>query len=423
MDLDKNGQMQQENVDRGRYQVSVVDQLSNRPVENARVRISYTGDPDSVIEELVTNSSGRTPVIELKTPPLEYSMEPVEQQPYAEYTVQIDAEGFESEEVAGSEVLPQVLSSQPVMLAARSVSEEYQRIVIPPHTLFYEYPPKIEEAEIKPVNETGEIVLSKVVVPEYVIVHDGPVGDTSAENYYVRYKDYIKNVASSEIYATWPEDTIRANVLAIMSFTLNRVYTEWYRNKGKDYTITSSTAYDHKWIHGRNIFDSIDRIVDELFENYLSRPNVRQPILTQYCDGKQVQCRNRGWMTQWGSKALGDQGYSAIEILRAFYGNDMYINVAEAVSGVPASWPGFDLTLGVSGSKVTQIQEQLNVIADAYPALPKVTVDGIYGKETQNAVRIFQGIFGLGETGIVDYPTWYKIQEIYVAVSRIAELN
>ena len=423
MDLDKNRRIQQENVDRGRYQVSVVDQLSNRPVENARVKISYTGDPDSVIEELVTNSSGRTPVIELKTPPLEYSMEPVEQQPYAEYTVQIDAEGFESEEVAGSEVLPQVLSSQPVMLAARSVSEEYQRIVIPPHTLFYEYPPKIEEAEIKPVNETGEIVLSKVVVPEYVIVHDGPVGDTSAENYYVRYKDYIKNVASSEIYATWPEDTIRANVLAIMSFTLNRVYTEWYRNKGKDYTITSSTAYDHKWIRGRNIFDSIDRIVDELFENYLSRPNVRQPILTQYCDGKQVQCRNRGWMTQWGSKALGDQGYSAIEILRAFYGNDMYINVAEAVSGVPASWPGFDLTLGVSGSKVTQIQEQLNVIADAYPALPKVTVDGIYGKETQNAVRIFQGIFGLGETGIVDYPTWYKIQEIYVAVSRIAELN
>ena len=118
-----------------------------------------------------------------------------------------------------------------------------------------------------------------------------------------------------------------------------------YRNKGYDFTITSSTAYDHKWIYGRNIFDSIDRIVDELFENYLSRPNVRQPILTQYCDGKQVQCRSRGWMTQWGSKALGDQGYSAIEILRAFYGNDMYINVAEAVSGIPVSWPGYDLDI------------------------------------------------------------------------------
>ena len=136
-----------------------------------------------------------------------------------------------------------------------------------------------------------------------------------------------------------PDDTIRANILAIMSFTLNRVYTEWYRNKGKDYTITSSTAYDHKWIRGRNIFDSIDRIVDELFENYLSRPNVRQPILTQYCDGERVQCRDRGWMTQWGSKRLGDQGYSAIEILRYFYGNDMYINVAEEISGIPSSWP------------------------------------------------------------------------------------
>ena len=419
----KNMRMQQANVDTGRYQVSVVDQLSNRPVENARVRISYTGEPDSVIEEVVTDSSGRTPVIELKTPPLEYSMEPVEQQPYAEYTVQIDAEGFEPKEVAGSEVLPDVLSRQPATLNALEPGESYQRVVIPPHTLFYEYPPKIEESEIKAINETGEIVLNKVVVPEYIVVHDGPINDSLAENYYVRYRDYIKNVASSEIYATWPDDTIRANVLAIMSFTLNRVYTEWYRNKGYDFTITSSTAYDHKWIYGRNIFDSIDRIVDELFENYLSRPNVRQPILTQYCDGKQVQCRSRGWMTQWGSKALGDQGYSAIEILRAFYGNDMYINVAEAVSGIPASWPGYDLDIGATGNKVSQIQEQLNTIAGAYPAVPTVTVDGIYGDATKNAVWVFQGIFGLGQTGIVDYPTWYKIQEIYVAVSRIAELR
>ena len=419
----KNMCMQQANVDTGRYQVSVVDQLSNRPVENARVRISYTGAPDSVIEEVVTDSSGRTPVIELKTPPLEYSMEPVEQQPYAEYTVQIDAEGFEPKEVAGSEVLPDVLSRQPATLNALEPGGSYQRVVIPPHTLFYEYPPKIEESEIKAINETGEIVLNKVVVPEYIVVHDGPINDSSAENYYVRYRDYIKNVASSEIYATWPDDTIRANILAIMSFTLNRVYTEWYRNKGYDFTITSSTAYDHKWIYGRNIFDSIDRIVDELFENYLSRPNVRQPILTQYCDGKQVQCRSRGWMTQWGSKALGDQGYSAIEILRAFYGNDMYINVAEAVSGIPASWPGYDLDIGATGNKVSQIQEQLNTIAGAYPAVPTVTVDGIYGDATKNAVWVFQGIFGLGQTGIVDYPTWYKIQEIYVAVSRIAELR
>ena len=195
-----------------------------------------------------------------------------------------------------------------------------------------------------------------------------------------------------------------------------------YRNKGYDFTITSSTAYDHKWMPGRNIFDSISRIVDELFENYLSRPNVRQPILTQYCDGRQVQCLDRGWMTQWGSKDLGEQGYSAIEILRYFYGNNMYINVAEEISGIPSSWPGYDLDIGASGSKVTQMQEQLNKIAEAYPALPTITVDGIYGPATKAAVEKFQSIFGLPQTGITDYSTWFKIQEIYVAVSRIAEL-
>ena len=412
----------QEGADRGRLQVTVLTEDGAKPVENVVVRISYTGVPDSVLEELKTDSSGQTPVLELTAPPLEYSMEPSEEQPYAEYTVQIRAEGYEPEEIAGTEILPDVLAQQPVRLRPSSAGE-FERIVIGPHTLFGDYPPKEPEAEVKPVDETGEIVLSRVVIPEYVVVHDGPVNDAQAKNYYQRYKDYIKNVACSEIYATWPADTIRANVLAIMSFTLNRVYTEWYRNKGYDFTITSSTAYDHKWIYGRNLFDSISRIVDELFENYLSRPDVRQPILTQYCDGKMSQCLDRGWMTQWGSKELGDQGFSAIEILRYFYGNDMYINVAEEISGIPASWPGYNLDTGSVGPKVRQIQEQLNVIAEAYPALPSIAADGIYGEKTKEAVRKFQSVFGLPSTGIVDYPTWYEIQEIYVAVSRIAELN
>lgn len=412
----------QEGTDRGRLQVTVLTEDGAKPVENAVVRISYTGVPDSVLEELKTDSSGQTPVLELAAPPLEYSMEPSEEQPYAEYTVQIRAEGYEPEEIAGTEILPDVLAQQPVRLRPSSAGE-FERIVIGPHTLFGDYPPKEPEAEVKPVDETGEIVLSRVVIPEYVVVHDGPVNDAQAKNYYQRYKDYIKNVACSEIYATWPADTIRANVLAIMSFTLNRVYTEWYRNKGYDFTITSSTAYDHKWIYGRNLFDSISRIVDELFENYLSRPDVRQPILTQYCDGRMSQCLDRGWMTQWGSKELGDQGFSAIEILRYFYGNDMYINVAEEISGIPASWPGYNLDTGSVGPKVRQIQEQLNVIAEAYPALPSIAADGIYGEKTKEAVRKFQSVFGLPATGIVDYPTWYEIQEIYVAVSRIAELN
>ena len=402
--------------------VSVFTADGTRPAENALVKISYTGESGQTIEEVRTDSSGQTPVLDVKTPPLEYSMKPSEQQPYAEYTVQVEAEGFENSEIAGIQVLPSVRAEQPVRIAFQA-NASFERLVIGPHTLWGEYPPKIEEAEVKPVGESGEIVLSRVVIPEYVVVHDGPVNDTTAQDYYVRYKDYIKNVASSEIYATWPDDTIRANVLAIMSFTLNRVYTEWYRNKGKDFTITSSTAYDHKWIRGRNIFDSISRIVDELFENYLSRPDVRQPILTQYCDGRQVQCKDRGWMTQWGSKSLGDRGYSPIEILRYFYGNDIYINVAEGISGIPLSWPGYDLNIGATGNKVRQIQEQLNVIAEAYPAIPKVGVDGIYGEQTKAAVRKFQNIFGLSETGITDYSTWYKIQEIYVAVSRIAELS
>lgn len=174
-------------------------------------------------------------------------------------------------------------------------------------------------------------------------------------------------------------------------------------------------------MRGKNTFDTIDEVVDELFANFLSRPNVSQPILTQYCDGSRVQCPE--WMTQWGSKNLGDQGYTPIQILRHFYGNDMYINTAEEISGIPASWPGYDLTIGSTGSKVRQMQEQLNRISKNYPAIPSITADGTYGPATAEAVRKFQNVFGLPQTGVVDYPTWYKISEIYVGVSRIAELT
>lgn len=192
----------------------------------------------------------------------------------------------------------------------------------------------------------------------------------------------------------------------------------WYRAKGYNFTITSSTAYDQKWIYGRNIFENIDYLVDSVFANYLSRPGVRQPILTSYCDGKRVTCSG---LSQWGSKYLGDEGYSAIEIIRYYFGNDMYVNTAINVSGVPSSFPGYNLTIGSSGEKVRQIQQQLNRIAQNYPALPTVRADGIYGQNTANAVRTFQRIFNIPATGIVDYPTWYEISNIYVGVSRIAE--
>ncbi len=406
-------------TDKGRLQINVTSTLGFIPVTDAKVTITLSGQPDTVIEELNTNISGQTVEVELPAPALDYSLEPGDVQPYADYDISITAPGYETVVVEGVQVLPEVESIQPVSMVPQEVETAPEEdILIPPHTLFYDYPPKIEEDEIKPMDEDGEIVLSRVVVPETIVVHDGLPDDSSAQNYYVPYRDYIKNVASSEIYATWPEQTIYANVLAIMSFTLNRVYTEWYRNKGYNFTITSSTAYDQKWMRGRNIFSNISYLVDTIFANFLSRPGVRQPIFTSYCNGTTVTCNG---LSQWGSKYLGDQGYSAIEIIRYYYGSNMYINTATSVSGVPSSWPGYNLTVGSSGDKVRQMQQQLNRIAQNYPAIPTIAADGVFGQRTAEAVRSFQRIFGLPVSGIVDYPTWYKISAVYVAVSRISE--
>lgn len=387
------------------------------PIEGATVSISLPDDQENPMEQLTTNANGLTEVVTLSSPPIDYSMEPNTAQPYSIYDLRITAPGYETVTITNIEVLPFVTAFQEItLLPVTEIQEEL--FVIPPHTLYGEYPPKIAEDEIKPTGETGEIVLARVVIPEFVIVHDGPPA-SAARDHWVRFRDYIKNVASSEIYATWPEATIYANILAILSFTLNRVYTEWYRNQGYNFTITSSTAYDHKWIPGRNIYTNISVAVDNVFVNYLSRPNVRQPILTQYCDGNRVQCP--GWMTQWGSKTLGDQGNTAIQILRNFYGSSIYINTAPEVSGVPSSWPGVNLTVGSSGNNVRTIQEQLNRIAQVYTAIPRIAVDGAFGPRTAEAVRAFQRIFKLPVTGIVDMPTWYRISHIFVGVTRIAE--
>lgn len=406
----------------GQLKVDVTDRANSKPINGARVSISYSGAPQDTIEELTTDNNGMTEVIDLAAPARSFSEDPTSDvQPYSEYNLIITAPGYEPTSISGSEIFSGELSLQPVQLTPYIPTSSPSVINIPANTLWGDFPPKIPEAEIKPIRSSGEIVLSRVVIPEYVVVHDGAPSDRTASDYYVTYADYIKNVASSEIYSTWPESTLRANITAIMSFTLNRVYTEWYRNKGYDFTITSSTAYDHKWIYGRNIFDSISQIVDEIFANYVSRPNVKQPILTQYCDGKRTTCPNA--MSQWGSKALGDDGYSDIDIIRYYYGSSAYINTAEEISGIPASYPGYELTIGSSGQKVMQLQEQLNTIADTYSNIPKVAVDGIYGENTQNAVRQFQKVFDLPQTGVVDYRTWYKISAIYVALTRIAELQ
>lgn len=408
-------------IDKGKMRINVYDKQQGTPLADARISLAYTGNPERIINEITTDSEGAVNLDDLLTPPVEYSMEPGENQPFSEYTIDVNADGYEEINISGIDVFSGETSIQNVYLNEDNRGIPENNIVIPVNTLYGSYPAKIPETEIKPVRQSGEIVLSRVVIPETIVVHDGVPTDSTALDYYVRYKDYIKNVASSEIYSTWPRQTLEANILAIMSFTLNRVYTEWYRNQNYNFTITSSTAFDHKWVNGRNIFESISQVVDEIFDNYLSRPNVKQPILTQYCDGKKSSCPD--WMTQWGSKYLGDQGYSSIDILRYYYGDNMYINTAEQIQGIPSSWPGADLDIGSSGQKVRQLQEQLNLIGDYYTAIPALTVDGIYGESTAEAVRQFQRINNMPQTGVVDFPTWYRISDRYVRLSGIAELN
>ena len=387
--------MDQYSSDTGNLNVIVTGTDSYSPLSSATIEIANTGEPNRILESVNTDRNGQTGNIELSAPPREYSMEPTDNQPYSEYNVKISAPGYQEGLVSGVQIFSGENGLQSIVLQPSEQTPDYvyNPIVIGGHTLWEYYPPKIAEPEIKPLSESGEIVLSRVVVPETIVVHDGVPGDSTATDYYVPYIDYIKNVACCEIYSTWPESTIEANILAIMSFTLNRVYTEWYRNKGYNFTITSSTAYDHKWIYGKTIYENISQIADRLYNRYLARPNVKQPILTQYCDGKRVSCPN--WMTQWGSKALGDDGFSAIDIIHYYYGSDMYVNEAEIVSGIPSSYPGYDLTIGSSGEPVITIQEQLNRIAQNYPAIPTVTVDGIFGSATTESVRAFQSIFNL----------------------------
>lgn len=401
----------------GTLQIQVISNTGYIPISNATITILSPENPTNMT--VTTDISGETQVLVLPAPNPRYTQAPSETQPYATYDLQVEALGYEPFRITGVAVYADTLAIQIIRLIPLETASEREEVVnLPPHTLFGIFPPKIPEEEIKPLPDTGQIVLSRVVIPEFIIVHDGDPNDASAPNYWVRYKDYIKNVASCEIFSTWPEATLYANILTIMSFTLNRVYTEWYRARGKNFTITSSTAYDQKWNYGQTIYERIDRLVDTVFANYLSRPGVSQPIFTSYCDGRRVTCSG---LSQWGSKYLGDEGYSAIEILRYYFGNDIYINTAETISGVPSSFPGYDLTIGATGEKVRTLQNQLNRIARNYPAIPTLAADGIYGDATAEAVRTFQGIFDLPETGIADYPTWYRISDIFVGVTRIAE--
>jgi len=256
-------------------------------------------------------------------------------------------------------------------------------------------------------------------IPQNITVHLGPPS-SNAQNVTVSFVDYVKNVASSEIYPTWEESALRANILAIVSFALNRVYTEFYRSRGYPFDITNSTAYDQYYVDGRSIFENISRLVDELFNDYLRRPGFVEPLAAKFCNGTTVTCEG---LSQWGSQNLAEQGYNSVQIIRSYYGDVQIVNNAP-VRGYTSSYPGTPLRRGTTGPGVVTIQTELNRISQSFPAIPKIpVVDGIFGARTEAAVRKFQEVFGLTVDGIVGQATWYALVRYYVAVTRLAELR
>jgi peptidoglycan hydrolase-like protein with peptidoglycan-binding domain len=256
-------------------------------------------------------------------------------------------------------------------------------------------------------------------VPQRITVHLG-TPSSNAENVTVLFSDYVKNVASSEIYPTWDESALRANILAIVSFALNRIYTEFYRSRGYDFDITSSTAYDQYFVKGRGFFENISRLVDELFNDYLRRPGFVEPLAAKFCNGTTVTCEG---LSQWGSQNLAQQGYNSTQILRSYYGNvETVLNAP--IRGIMSSYPGTPLQVGSTGPNVVIVQTSINRISQNYPAIPKIqAVDGIYGSRTEASVRAFQQIFGLTPDGIVGPATWYELVRLYTGVNSLSELR
>lgn len=256
-------------------------------------------------------------------------------------------------------------------------------------------------------------------IPQQITVHLG-TPNSDAANVTVPFVDYVKNVASSEIYPTWEESALRANILAIVSFALNRVYTEFYRSRGYDFDITNSTAYDQYFVDGRSYFDNVARIVDELFNDYLRRPGFVEPLAAKFCNGTTATCEG---LSQWGSENLAQQGYNSVQILRSYYGDVEIVNNAP-VRGITSSYPGRPLRIGTTGPSVVTLQVMLNRISQSYPAIPKIpTVDGIFGVRTENALRKFQEVFNLTVDGIAGPATWYALVRLYTAVTSLSELR
>ncbi len=403
----------------GRIVVELSSNGKAQPINNALVVISDSTTNRVVARLTVTDSdSGKTESISVDAPDVSLSLtQETRVLPYSIYNVTVTSLGYYDYTVRGVQVFADRVSIVEADMLPLPVgtASGVSVIDIPTHSLFSPIAP----IERNQVYDNSPTVLSRVVIPEYVTVHLG-TPNQSARNVTVSFPDYIKNVCCSEIYSTWPTEAIKANIYAQISLVLNRIYTEWYRSRGYAFDITNSTAYDQYFVYGRNIEQNISDLVDGMFTMYVRKVGTLNPYYTEYCDGSSVWCPG---MKQWGTVQLANNGYSALQILRYYYGSDIEIVSAEVVEGVPASYPGTPLRVGSSGTAVSTIQRQLSRIAQNYPAIGSVPADGVFGQTTENAVKRFQSIFNLSADGVVGSATWYKISYIYVAVKKLAELS
>ena len=394
---------------------------AHEPLPLQGVRVSVLDDEQNRIYELVTDENGETRRVALETMDKRYSQdENFAGTPFVTYNVYAQADGFEPVSVTSIPIFDGESAHLPLVLVPMQGMQREQvqtEIMVGAPAVSME---GAREPEGPVENGEAGQVLRQVAIPNPITVHLG-TPNASASNVQVSFPDYVKNVASSEIYPTWPESALRANIYAIITFALNRVFTEWYRAQGYPFDITNSTAYDQYFIYGRPIYDSINRIVDQIFNEYVRRQGQEAPYFTSYCNGSTSTCRG---LSQWGTVTLANQGYTPIQILRYYYPNDIEIAQTNIITNMLTSYPGTLLRVGSTGLDVQTIQNYLRRIRQNYPAIPAITdAAGTFGDSTRAAVVKFQNIFGLTPDGIVGKATWYKLSSLYTAVTRLAELN
>ena len=404
------------------------------PIEGAAILV--TNEDQTINLRLSSGANGKSPVIRIEAPDRELSLNPDNQTtPYAQVHVTVSKAGFADRTFRNVQIFAQeeALLQVDLLNADEELAPQFEEFIeIPEHALTRSMARSCgcsrggccgfnESVAAGDAEESiAPYILDYPIIPKYVTVHLGRP-TSNAQNVTVTFKDYIKNVASSEIYPTWPEQSLRANIYCQISLCLNRVYTEWYRSRGYSFDITNSTAFDQYFVYGRDIFTSISKIVDDIFNEYIRKVNTVNPYYAEYCDGRQVWCKG---LKQWGTVDQANKGLNAFEILQYYYGDDIELIDTSRIEGVTGSFPGLNLQRGVRSDSVAIIQNQLNRIAVNYPNIPPTyPIDGIFGEGTENAVRAFQRQFSLTADGIVGKATWYKISYIYVAVKKLAELS